>query len=338
MSANLEAAIRQGWGLPDPLRLTPLAHGTNNLVRRVETPLCAYVLRVYGNHADPARLRFEHAVLAQLQAAGLPFAVPAPIPTAAGELFLRVMDARGEELATLTALIPGEHPRRDDLAQAEAGGEAIGRLDAALARITPPDRGAGVNWRSHGDLEHCHPLVPDPSAAFAELPLPDEARRALLARYGWLVERIPSLYATLPQQLAHEDCGPSNVLMAGERVTGILDFEFCARDLRVMDLTVALSWWPIARFGTGEEWPILRAVARGYARHVALTAAEMAALPALFHLRAYTSLVHRLGRHRQGLATQEDVIERADAASKREVWLATHGKRLIRTVGEGFSA
>jgi len=329
-----ETAIRRAWGLPGPLRLAPLAHGTNNLVLRVETPAGDYVLRIYRNHADPGRLRFEHAILSQLGSAGLPFAVPTPIPTAAGEPFARLApagDAEGAGLAALTALIPGAHPDRDDLAQAEAGGEAIGRLDAALARIAPPDPASAVSWRSYGDLEHCHPLVPDPRAVIAGLPLSGDARRRLLARYDWLLGCIPDLYATLPRQLAHEDCAPDNILMEGARVTGILDFEFCARDLRAMDLAVALSWWPVARFGTGGEWPIIGAVARGYGRRVALTDGELAALPALFTLRAYTSLIHRLGRHRQGLSAPEDATERAVAALEREDWLAAHGERLIET-------
>ena len=63
--------------------------------------------------------------------------------------------------------------------------------------------------------------------------LPDGKRQRLISGYAWLIERMPDLYATLPQQLAHEDFDPSNVLMEGARVTGVLDFEFCARDLRV---------------------------------------------------------------------------------------------------------
>jgi homoserine kinase type II len=289
------SSLQQAWALPGPWHLAPLAYGTNNLVQRVQTPAGSYVLRVYRNHADLSPLRFEAAILTRLQGAGLPYAVPAPIPTAAGEHYERLTTEEGEALATLTPLIPGEHPRRDDLA-------------------------------------HCHPLVPDPLTAIEELPMAAEARQRLAWRYTWLTERIPRLYASLPQQLTHEDYGPDNVLMDGVRVTGVLDFEFCARDVRVMDVTVALSWWPIAQFGSGAEWPIVRAFVEGYARHVALTAAEAEAIPTLFQLRAYTSLIHRLGRHRQGLSPLEAVIQRAEAALERESWLRAHGERLVREV------
>ncbi|MBF6591958.1 MAG: phosphotransferase [Ktedonobacterales bacterium] len=335
------AALRRAWPRVVQWRMRPLAGGTNTRVRLVETPVGRYVLRIYSHHVDLERLRFEHSILTRLRAEKLPFAVPAPIPTETGDLYARMPAADmdeggdGEALATLTAFIPGAHPRQGDLAHAMAAGEALATLDAALARIS--ERGAadaGTTWRSYGDLEHCHPLVPDPLAAMGELPMADVSRRRLAARYVALMADIPGVYGRLPRQLTHEDCGPSNVLMEGPRVTGILDFEFCARDVRVMDLAVALSWWPGASFGSGEEWPILRAVAEGYGRQVTLTAEEIEALPLLFQLRAYTSLLHRLGRFRQGLSPLEAVTDRAAAALEREAWLAAHSERLIATVRE----
>lgn len=320
------------WAVPEPYRVRPLAHGTNNSVRLVETSTGSYVLRIYSNHADARRLRFEHTVLAHLQAAELPFGLPVPIPTRSGALYASAADGTNEALAVLTPFLPGEHPNQDDLAQARAGGAALGQLDVALACIPPLDAVGAVSWRSYGDLAHCHPLVPDPRSAIIELPLPGDTRDRLIHSYDMLIEHIPSLYARLPQQLVHEDYAPDNLLMRDARVTGVLDFEFCSRDVRMMDLTVALSWWPTARFGTGAEWPIIQAVAEGYARHVTLTAAEIEAMPALYQLRAYTSLIHRLGRYRQGLSPLPAVTDRALAALEREDWLARNRTHLVETV------
>jgi Ser/Thr protein kinase RdoA (MazF antagonist) len=322
--------LERAWGIAGPWRTEPLTRGTNNLVQRVEAPTGSYVLRVYSNTTDAARLRFERDVLAQLTAAHLPFALPTPLSTLDGAYFLDVDTEHGHALATLTPYIPGQPPDRDNLDQATAAGEALGRLTLAMARLDTPME--GVSWRSSSNLARCHPLVPDPPVAFAELPLPDEKRQRLISDYAWLIERIPDLYATLPQQLAHEDFDPGNVLMEDTRVTGVLDFEFCARDLRVMDLTVALTWWPVRHYGTGAEWPIIAALTRGYARHITLTDDEIAALPTLFRLRAYTSLIHRFGRSRQGLSTLEEALDRAEAAIVREDWLTANGARLIETV------
>lgn len=328
--------LQHAWAVPGPWQVSTLAPGTNNVVERVVAPAGEYVLRVYSNHVEPARLRFEHGVLARLGQAGLPFALPVPLATTSGALYAELTDADGATaLATLTPLIAGEHPDRDDLAQAVAGGEALGLLDVALVRIGVDDDAVeGVSWRSYGDLAHCHPLVPDPAAAIAEMPLAAAVRARLVAGYAWLMERIPALYGTLPRQLVHEDYSPDNILMVGPRVTGVLDFEFCTRDVRAMDLTVALSWWPVAHFGSGDEWPIVAAVARGYARQVRLEPEEVAAIPVLFRLRGYTSLIHRLGRWRAGLSPLPAVTERALAAVEREEWLEANGARLMEVIGE----
>jgi homoserine kinase type II len=328
------ALLQRDWGIEGPWRAEPLTRGTNNLVLHVETPTGSYVLRVYRNTTDAARLRFERAVLAQLTATRLPFALPTPIPTLDGAFFFAVKTEHGQSLATLTPYIPGQPPDRDNLDQATAAGEALGRLTLAMAQLDTPAE--GISWRSSGDLARCHPLVRDPPAAFAELPLSEDKRQRLISGYAWLNERILDLYATLPQQLVHEDFDPGNVLMEGTLVTGVLDFEFCARDLRVMDLTVALTWWPVRQYGTGAEWPIIAALARGYARRITLTNDELAALPALFRLRAYTSLIHRLGRSRQGLSTLEEALDRADAALNREDWVQSHHMQLIDVVHDAI--
>ena len=67
-----------------------------------------------------------------------------------------------------------------------------------------------------------------------------------------------------------------------------------------MDLTVALVWWPVGMLESGAEWPVITALARGYARSLRLTMPEIAAIPTLHTMRGYTSLTHPLGRARLG--------------------------------------
>ncbi|HEX8729775.1 MAG TPA: phosphotransferase [Ktedonobacterales bacterium] len=317
----------------------PLKRGTNNLMYRVETAIGVYALRVSGAQVDERRLSFECDILAQLGAAGLPFALPMPLITASGARWLRLEnegDVAGPALATLTALIAGAHPQRDDLAQAAGAGEALGLLDEALAALRLDQPALGIDWRSTGDLTRCHPLVPDPPAAIGALPLSAEETHRLIANYEALIAASAPLYASLPRQLSHEDFDPGNILMLGERVSGVLDWEFCAVDLRAMDLVVALTWWPVERFGSGDEWPILAALARGYGRARTLDHAEVATIPTLFLLRAYTSLIHRLGRWRAGLSPLEHVLWRAQAALERDDWLRANGERLIQLVDEAL--
>ncbi|HZC08023.1 MAG TPA: phosphotransferase [Ktedonobacterales bacterium] len=333
-------ALEHAWPTTGAWQSTPepLAGGTNNLMYRVRAALGDYVLRLSGAQVDLRRLHFERDVMMQLARLGLPFALPIPLRTTEGELAARLPAAGqdGERWATLTALIAGEHPVRENHAQAAGAGEALGLLDAALARVRLAHIDDAIDWRSTGDLARCHPLVPDPGAAFSKLPLfPDETAR-LTADYDALMATLPALYASLPRQLSHEDYDPGNVLMVGAQVSGVLDWEFCALDLRVMDLVVALTWWPVRQFGSGEEWPILEALLRGFARRLALARAEIDAIPTIFRLRAYTSLIHRLGRYRQGLSPLEHVVWRAQAALARDAWLRENGERLVQLVDEAL--
>lgn len=312
----------------------PLTGGTNNRIWRVDTSVGAFALRLAGAQVTPRRIAFEYDIMTQLRAQGLPFALPIVTPTAQGALYARIRIAEEETLVTLTPLISGQPPQRADLAQTESAGEAIALLDEALARVAPAQPEDAHDWRSTGDLTHCHPSVPDPRAAIAALPLPGDALPRLLGDYDALLARVAPLYTSLPRQLCHEDCDPSNILLEGARVTGMLDWEFCALDLRPMDLVVALTWWPLGRFGSGAEWPIIAALARGYGSRRTLAAAEIAAIPTLFQFRAYTSLIHRLGRQRQGLSALAEVIWRAEAALERADWLSANGDRLCQLVAE----
>ncbi len=85
----------------------------------------------------------------------------------------------------------------------------------------------------------------------------------------------------------------------------MLDWEFSAPDLRALDLVVALHGWSAALRGSGLEWEPIDALGRGYVHHGALSVEEREALPALWRLRVAATLMHRIGRHRQGLDTRE---------------------------------
>src|SRR5487761_2189061 len=240
----------------------PLMLGTNNRMWRVTTASGAYALRLADAQLSPSRISFEYNILSQLRAAGLPFALPVPLLSAQGAPYARIQTVEGASLAVLTPFIPGAHPRRDDLAQTESAGAALAQLDEALARIAPMPPDEALTWRATGDLAHCHPYAPDPRAAIAALPLPNEALAQLVGDYEALLPQREPLYASLPRQLSHEDFDPSNVLMEGALLRGVLDWEFCALDLRPMDLVIALAWWPVERLGTGDEWPIIAALLR----------------------------------------------------------------------------
>ena len=229
-------------------------------------------------------------------------------------------------------MISGRHPEPGNVAQAAACGEALGELDAVLARTGMDPRLPTLGM--FGELHRVSPLVPDPLAMVERLPVPTGARRRLHALFEALLALTPDLYGRLPRQIIHSDLFLGNALMLGDRVSGLLDFEFASPYLRAMDLTVGLCAFGVAARKTGGEWPLIEAFARGYQRRVALTREEICALPTLLRLREATALVHWVGRLRRDLTTEDNIARRAQDMLGLDDWLCSHGEELIRRVGD----
>lgn len=324
---SLRSTVRRGWPSIGPARVRPLRQGANNLVSLVETATGdRYILRV-STPDDVERLWYEIDLVTHLQHAHLHFAVPAPIPTTYGDPLLRVPEA-ASSVATLWPFVPGTHSSGNNRGQAYVAGRALARLQAALATLEParPPR----HPPPAGELERNHPLVADPEAAIDRLPVDRETRAQLDALLDAVVARIPGLYAALPQQLIHNDYDPSNVLLEGRRVTGVLDWEFSTVDLRAMDLAVGLLWWPHERFGSTRGWAIADAFGQGYARHAGLTPDEIEALPWLIRLRTVATLLHRIGRHLAGRDPEERLVQRIIWTLGVDAWITSTGEELRR--------
>ncbi|MFI7061591.1 phosphotransferase enzyme family protein [Kribbella sp. NPDC050124] len=262
-----------------------MGEGTNNTSFFVGGE---FVLRIYRNTTVPD---YEHAVLRAL--GGLPFAVPVPIPADDGSTVVR-REVDGELVtASLSRRIPGQHPQRGDVVQAEACGAALAELDEALARLDAKTLPPRNEW--DGDLTKVHRRVPDPAALIASLG--GAVRR----------ERVQRIFAAvqpkrdLPRSIIHADFFPTNVLMDGSRVMAILDFEVAGPAYRALDLAIGM-----VAFGRAD------AFRRGYLARLPLTDAEQRAVPELQLLREATSLVHWYGRHLEGLTTAADISARVD--------------------------
>lgn len=304
--------------------------GTNNLTWRVECSGGRYVLRVYRNVGNRDHILYEHDVLQRLQGEGLSFAVPNLLPDRTSETLVSVEGADGiEHVVSLFHHIPGQHPRAGDRAEAGLAGAALGELDAALAGIHP--HASLPAHAMYGELDRIHGLAPNLLGVLDELqPLPD--LHATLRHFAVFTEAaIPGIYDRLPRQIIHGDLGRDNVLVHGGHITGILDFEFVALDVRAMDLAIGMYFFGINREGGALDvwWRALESFCRGYAGHVQVTLDEILALPNLMRLRNLVSLLHRAGCWRQGAATREDVLWRLQDTSRLHLWLEQHEGELV---------
>ena len=335
-ASELEAA----YTLTPPVEVVALdgTGGKNNLVRVARTRAGQYLWKRYLTNADPARILAEHRLLTWLAGAGLPFAVPIPIPARDGATLTSLSGSAGWH--ALFAWLPGGPLDRDDPAVIAALGAALGELHGALARLPanlrPP-------LTPYGELAHVHPRIPDPFALTpTDLGLPDAspyreqlaAWRAILAG---LRAFIDGTYRTLPWQVIHGDFSPGNALAEGARITALLDFEFALYDARAIDLASGLymvtrtwAWEPAASLA------MVTAFCGGYARTGRLSPDEIAALPRLMILREALSATWWLGR---ALAAGDvrPLLSRFDEMQGLVAWLDRHGAALTDTAARALT-
>jgi homoserine kinase type II len=280
-------------------------------------------------------MRYEAQLLQALEDEDPPFRLPVPLKATSGDIIVRFEHEQGTEtIATLSPLLPGHlhdrPPERNDPLSASHAALTLAWLDKTLAMLPdmqPPD--GYIPLPTFGELAHWHPLASDPLAAVERLPIDREQVKQLRALLTEVLENVPSLYATLPQQVLHRDYDPGNILLEQQRVTAVLDFEFAGRDIRILDLCVALSWWPVNLLGTGKEWDLIDVFGAAYTHQMALSEEELLALPAVFRLRDATSLVHRMGRYLAGMETETRMQSRVEHSLWREAWLSVHQKTLL---------
>lgn len=326
------AQLWQAWPIAGPWRLSPLSGGTNNLVWHTETADGErYVLHLLPDLTQLPRLRYEVALLRALSNVDLPFRLPLPIRTHSGDsIALLEQEAETLAFAILSPFLPGERPDRNDPLLAPPAGAALAALDNTLAALPEIAASAGFEPTfSYGGLVVGYAPVPDPLAAVERLPIERDKARQIQNILASVLEEVPDLSVRLPQQLLHRDYGPANIFMEDRRVTAVFDFEFAGIDLRVMELCVALSWWPINLMGTGKEWEVMDAFATAYVAGFPLSEEELCAIPEVLRLREAGSLVHRMSRYFAGLETDATMQERAEYSLWREAWLVAHREMLL---------
>lgn len=296
MALDLQALLKN-WGLGTPSEISSPSNGTNNWVRLLRFGADRYALRVQ-RAADPRKVNAEHRLLEELTRCGLSFDVPAPIPATDGTTAVETPVG----LATLSRQLPGVHPARSER-EMELAGRAAGELCAALADL--PLELAPSDWRR--PLATIRPEFAELSDLYALLrrELPGAATEWLTTRAPEIDLAMQELRQRLPVQIVHGDFGLSNLLIAEDRVSAVLDFELAGLDLRFADLVTALH-----QPTPGQ----VSAFRRGYAAFTVLSADEEAALPTMFRHRAIGSAIWRAGVWLAGHATLDDIRVRLEAA------------------------
>jgi homoserine kinase type II len=301
VSAADLAAFLADYDVGSAISLKGIAEGVENSNFLIDTTTGRYFLTLYEKRVDAADLPWFLALTTHLAACGLP--VPRPIPDRAG-IALKSLNGRP---ACLIEYLSGVSVTEPTDAQCHAVGQALGRLHRAGAPFTAvrPNALGPAAWPPLA--ARCHGRLGEIDAG-----LPDAVARGLTAAAQWPQD--------LPQTTIHADLFPDNVLMLDGQVTGLIDFYFACTDARAYDVAVTHGAWCFSADGR-QFFPARAAgLMRGYGLEMALTPAELAALP---RLAAGAALRFTLTRAFDWLNTPADaLVTRKDpmAFARRLTW------------------
>jgi len=253
--------------------LSPIAAGIENTNYFATTERGRFVLTLY-ERLPANELPFYLNLMAHLARAGVE--VPAPAPDRTGALFSHL----NGRPASLVTRMDGAPVERTTSEHCRAVGDALARLHLASQSYRPrlTNRRCPAWWRQ---------------AARAVRPFITPAQNELLTNEV----RIQTGFGKgkLPKGAIHGDLFCDNVLFAGTRVAGIVDFGFAATDFLAYDLAIAVNDWCIAAHSDGVlDDARMLAMVRAYHARRPLTDDERAQWTALLRAAALRFWLSRL--------------------------------------------
>lgn len=259
VSAELLADFLTRFDVGDLMSFKGIAEGVENSNYLVETTQDRFILTLYEKRVSAGDLPYFLSLLDHLAAKDLP--VPPAIKDRKGAA---IHELAGRP-ACLIRFLPGVSLSHPTPAQALAAGEAMAAMHRAVADFSGQrDNSMGIaTWQPL--LDRCG----------------DSLDQIAPGLHHDIAFALAGLMATWPAQLdacaIHADLFPDNVLMLGDRVTGLIDFYFACTDLRLYDLAVMHAAWSFDATGGDHDAAVGDALIDGYARHYPLSDEDRAA-------------------------------------------------------------
>jgi homoserine kinase type II len=263
LAAEDLAALIAAYDVGDLISAKGIAEGVSNSNWLVETTGGRFILTMYERRIETSDLPFFLGLLDHLSARGCP--VPRTIHDRSGAAFRHV---DGKAVA-LIEFLPGVSVDRPTPAQARAVGAALAQTHLAAADFIAARANTLDITHSARALAACG----GDALAAIDPALPEAARVA-----GQLAGDWPR---DLPETVCHTDLFPDNVLMLGDRVTGMIDFYFACTEAMAYDLAVTHAAWTFDLAGERHAPEIGTALVEGYESVRTLSTGERAALPVL---------------------------------------------------------
>ncbi|PWV97881.1 Ser/Thr protein kinase RdoA (MazF antagonist) [Paenibacillus cellulosilyticus] len=325
MTDTIDTIIEHYFPL-DHVSTEPVPFGLTNTTRFVTVQDRKYVVRHYNRYTKSQdSLSLEMKVTSFLNELPLAFEIPAFLPTRNGEGYVILSDGT---LGALVTYIEGAAPPLSTLADANALGQVVGEVSVRL--------------REFGELKDCHPYTGIPftdfyrlhplatreaAAAFWEtppFPITDEQRRIYEESLA-SVEANRDALSALPRQVVHHDLLVFNLLAVEQRITGVLDFDFLAEDIRFLEFAISLNH---VLHMSGGSLEMAQAFIEGYALYGGCTYEEMQQLRTLTRLYHIAVLHIYIGQNRSGKDNAAAFAYIANQLIERDNWLQCHEDQL----------
>ncbi len=263
VSAEALGEFLRGFDHGELVSLKGIAEGVENSNYLVDTTTGRFILTLYEKRVSADDLPFFMGVLDHLASDGNP--VPRALPDRTGTL---IHELCGRP-ACLIEFLTGVSVTHPTAAQAHAAGAALGAMHASLASVglDRPNTLGPDGWRAL--LTRCGPDL-------------DAIEPGLFARVTQAADDVVASWpCDLPRAVIHADLFPDNVLMLGDRVSGLIDFYFACTDIRAYDLAIMHTAWAFDARGGAYDAAVGTALIAGYTDRHPLSDAERAALPIL---------------------------------------------------------
>jgi Ser/Thr protein kinase RdoA (MazF antagonist) len=327
------------WDLGEWRDLQRALEGKANVSHFVTTDKGGFVVRISNGRKTEASMAWEVAFLDDLCARGFPS--PRVVPTRSGSAWAWVDGS----LCFITERIPGEsmdpeHPvhRRESMVALAWFHEEAAQVPAAAqpssrSRVPILESGPAVL----GELQQ----VVAEFVGLADLDRFRRVREAFEPAYAATTAGLAA--AQLPEIVTHGSFGPTAVLFDDDRLTGVLDFERAAWELRTLDLGYTMRGLARNRQVEG-AWDLrgLSDLAAAYGSRQPLTPVEVDCFPAVLRAQRLIRVANKaanLMRKHAGTPQEEKdglkLVQLLELEAVRVGWITAHETELIEAVAAG---
>jgi homoserine kinase type II len=249
----------------------PIAAGITNSNYSLQTDRGSFVLTLYEHHSDD---ELDYMLRLQCHLTKRDVLCSEPVKDRRGELF----SSLNNRPAAIIHRLNGEVKTSPDLQQCALIGTELAKFHLAGRDL---------------ELERANPRGLDWMIAVRDMLLDNLDNNDLSAIETTLLAAQKLDLDGLPRGAIHGDLFHDNALFDGEKLGGILDFDYACTDSFALDLAVLLNDWCIDQHSQLIESRV-SAVIDAYQKQRRLEAIEIEALPLLLRLAALRFWLSRL--------------------------------------------